>query len=161
MSAATSKTCENHARISPSERKKRKMPNRSIFLIDDDKSWNFLHETTIVRAGIRLDVCTFENPSVALAMLGDMAATDFRVIPEVIFLDINMPVLDGWDFLDEYGKLPRYVQDACRVFVVSSSVNDSDLAKAGTYPSVAGFISKPLEVKVLHEIFNFQTKLVA
>lgn len=138
-----------------------KMQKRTIFLIDDDKSWNFLHETAIKRVGFGMDIRSFEYPSAALTLLGDMAATDIKSLPEAIFLDINMPVLDGWDFLDEYEKLPGYVLNKCKVFVVSSSVKTSDRAKAGTYPSVAGFVSKPLEDEVLHKIFDFQTKQMA
>ena len=68
-------------------------------------------------------------------------------MPDVIFLDINMPIWDGWDFLDEIIKLE--LQHLFEIYMVSSSTNPYDKEKAESYPMIKGFLTKPLEIEAL------------
>jgi response regulator of citrate/malate metabolism len=68
----------------------------------------------------------------------------------MIFLDINMPKMNGWDFLDAY----QQVEDKVKVYMLSSSINSKDIQKSETYEVVNGFICKPLVVEKLSEILK-------
>lgn len=72
-----------------------------------------------------------------------------EAFPEIILLDINMPVMNGWEFLD---ALSQEATATFRLYVVSSSVNPEDIRRAESYPIVSGFISKPLPPEALDEI---------
>ena len=71
-------------------------------------------------------------------------------LPEVIFLDLNMPIMDGWEFLDEFGKLSE--EKDIRIYILSSSVDSRDMERAKKYGMVNGFIAKPLTDAKIKEL---------
>ena len=73
-------------------------------------------------------------------------------IPDIIFLDINMPIVDGFVFLYEYEKFSNSVKDKCRVIILSSSDNKRDIDKIINNDFVIKFVTKPLTEKTLEEI---------
>ena len=115
-----------------------------IFLVDDDEIQNLINSKVISIVNPGLTVRPFNGGEKALDALG----VEDR-LPKLIFLDINMPKMNGWDFLDEYSK--TY---SVPVYMLSSSINSKDREKSETYPVVKGFISKPLVVERLAEILN-------
>jgi CheY-like chemotaxis protein len=92
-------------------------------------------------------ILTFEIPTDALNFL----CTNEEV-PEVIFLDLNMPVLNGFELLDELIKLPKERLNAMQVVVLTSSSSSADREKAFKYPCVVDYISKPLSLTNLAEL---------
>lgn len=74
------------------------------------------------------------------------------LLPDVIFLDINMPVMNGFAFLDEFDNCPQAVKEKCRIVMLSSSLDPNDFRKATDSPYVVEFISKPLHMLGLHEL---------
>jgi CheY-like chemotaxis protein len=74
----------------------------------------------------------------------------------MILLDVNMPQMNGWDFLEEYEKLPLQAIAKTKVYIVSSSINNRDIEKSKTYKTVSGFISKPLDTEKMNEILKPQ-----
>ena len=115
----------------------------TIWLIDDDPLTNMIHETLLDHYNSALQVRTFTFAGDALEALSSEEET-----PDLIFLDINMPEIDGWQFLDSYEKL----KVDSRLIMVSSSIYSEDINRAKSYSSVEQFISKPLTLEHLGDI---------
>ena len=124
-----------------------------IFLIDDDSLVNFLNKEIIKESFPQKNVTAFENASDAINALKELATNPEKSIPQVILLDINMPIMDGWDFLDQFKDLSKEILASCRVIMHTSSIDPRDIEKAKTYTMVTDFISKPLTEQFLRQIF--------
>ncbi len=122
-----------------------------ICLIDDDTICNFLHEQIIKDSGLAEGITVFDKPAVAIRHLRQLAESNPQMFPDVIFLDLCMPFMNGWDCLEELKTFPE-VFKTCRVFILSSSIDPNDQEKANGYSIVAGFIPKPLKAGILAEI---------
>ena len=116
-------------------------------LIDDESINNFISTKIIERFNPMYQVIAFTRVQDALDHL---RKGDF---PDLILLDINMPGLNGWDFLDHYSRFPASQQKKSPIVMLTSSVNKQDLQKSRSYPCVADFISKPLTVEDLEQMF--------
>lgn len=122
--------------------------NKKLLLIDDDPVTNIINKR-IINRHLSLQVIVFTDAHEALDQLKEWSATRWQEFPDIIFLDINMPQIDGWDFLNEFEKLPAHVQQKCRIIVLTSSIDFSDIKRSKTYSSVTDFISKPLTLDKL------------
>lgn len=122
-----------------------------VLLVDDDPGTNFLHNIVLRDCGCVEQVETCTNGKKALDYLIESADSN-KGIPEIILLDINMPVMDGWEFLDEYEKLPDHIKQSCIVIMLTTSINPDDEQKALANKYVAGFRHKPLTVQMLQEL---------
>lgn len=116
---------------------------KQIILIDDDPIANMISKKIIERS-FTDSVIAFSNARDALDQFKEWWSCEGPESPVVIFLDINMPQMDGWQFLEEFGRMPRHVIDNCLVAMLTSSIDLKDIEKAKTYKSVREFISKPL-----------------
>lgn len=117
-----------------------------ILLIDDDTPTNFLHSMIIKRAGIDTRVQTHTSAIDALAYLtstGPYEGTQM-IQPGIIFLDINMPAMNGWEFLDEYAKLGDNQKAKMTIIMLTTSLNPSDRERAEGYAEVINYLNKPL-----------------
>ena len=119
----------------------------TILLIDDDKNDNFYHEREIIKANPGLSVITKTSGMEALEYLKSNQNK-----PDLIFLDINMPIWDGWAFLLEYSQLDKEVQDGIIIMVLTSSRNPTDELRAKAWGFVSGFIIKPLSKEIMANI---------
>jgi len=75
-------------------------------------------------------------------------------IPEIIFLDLNMPVMDGWEFLERFTKIRNRLDKKITLYVVSSSINPTDMDRAKSLEHVTDYLIKPIKIKELEDIFN-------
>lgn len=121
-----------------------------ILLIDDDDVFNFVHKRIIERIEMGVEVVVMDSCRLAL----DYLSTSNLVMPDFIFLDINMPEMNGFDFLDAASSLPDEVQSEMRVVFVTSSLNEADVTKAQSYPMVIGFQDKPLNAEVITKLLK-------
>ena len=115
----------------------------NIFLIDDDKLFLFLTRKTILATKKEVNLKEFTDAHVALNYLKEIVNNN-ELWPDIIFLDISMPIMDGWDFLDEYMKLDTNIVNKPRIYIFSSSISPHDIDRAKSIGVVTDFIIKPL-----------------
>jgi len=127
--------------------------NKHILLIDDDAVSNMIN-TKIIKMNFDFTVSAFTNAKVALDQLSRWTESSREESPDAIFLDINMPIMDGWEFLDEFQKLPANLLSMCKVHLLTSSIDQEDIEKSKTYQIVCEFISKPLTSEKLKSLIQ-------
>jgi len=122
----------------------------TVLAVDDDHTFNFLTEEIFQEAGIRCDLVFKPMVQEALDYLTDTQ----NPIPELILLDINMPVLSGWDFLDVYRERSDNTRAKSLIVMLSTSVYEEDKQKAMTFPNVVEYVEKPLTGPLLERIMK-------
>ena len=125
-----------------------------ILLIDDDPIINMINDKIITRTLPAARVSAYTHAGLALDRLKHWAESDPTQLPDLIFLDINMPEIDGWEFLDEFVALPQTVQQKTLVVMLTSSIDISDIARSRTYKPVRDFLSKPLSSDNLNTLIS-------
>lgn len=128
----------------------------SVLLVDDDEINNFISIKLIKKALLNTEIMACLNGKFAIEQLSEIQRKDPAKLPDYILLDINMPIMNGWEFLDEYKRLNLDPLGKSKIFIISSSVFSNDINKARSYPLVKDFISKPLNVEKIKELFEVQ-----
>ncbi|QJD95306.1 response regulator [Mucilaginibacter robiniae] len=131
----------------------------SILLIDDDEINNFISIKLIKKALAHTEINACLDGSYAIEQLLDVQRNNPDNLPDYILLDINMPIMNGWEFLDEYKRLGIDPLGKSKIFIISSSVFSNDINKAKSYPLVKDFISKPLNVDKIKELFILEDQV--
>jgi len=114
-----------------------------IYLIDDEDTFNFLNKTVVKMAIPKAEISVFSNGQDGLNALKKTEDA-----PDLIFLDMYMPVLNGWDFLAEFEKL----ECPSKIAMLTASIDPSEKAKALSYSKVLGVFSKPLTPELVQEL---------
>jgi len=114
-----------------------------VMLVDDSTIDNFVNKKIIERYAFSASVLTFTKARQALRYLLKLNQSGEEV-PEVLFLDLNMPEIDGFEFLETFSLLPERIKKAIRVVVLTSSINPSDVTICSKYDFVITFLHKPL-----------------
>jgi len=113
-----------------------------ILLIDDDEPTNFLNKLTLEQAGCARQIRVAPSGQAALDYLRGNQTEFLR--PDLIFLDINMPAMDGWEFLEKYRELPQEKKEDTVLIMLTTSLNPDDEKRTLAIPEVSGFEHKPL-----------------
>jgi CheY-like chemotaxis protein len=117
-----------------------------VLLIDDDEDDNFFHHKVVKEAGITEHIKIVENGFEAIEFLRQQ-----KQVPELIFLDINMPKMNGWEFLEKLNSL-SHLDRSGTIIMLTTSLNPADKEKSESIPQISDFKSKPLTAKMLSEI---------
>jgi CheY-like chemotaxis protein len=125
---------------------------KSVLLVDDDKTFNFINTRLLELTGMAGDVRTAWNGQQALDLLSEYFQLA-KAFPDIILLDLNMPVMDGFEFLAAFRKLSRSARKHVTVVVLSSSSNPKDLEKANQL-GAHRYLPKPLAQEALLEIMS-------
>ncbi|WP_373057814.1 response regulator [Zunongwangia sp. H14] len=124
------------------------MGKRSICVIDDDEIYQMIMHKVIGRVGFFDEKKRYCSAVSALQDFQDLE----KPLPDVILLDINMPEVDGWQFIENMRKLRPGFTEETRIYLVTSSIAHSDIEKTRTYQEIHEFVSKPVSMAKLKEI---------
>lgn len=125
---------------------------KRVLLIDDDKICNFITEATLNRLGIAREITAALNGKEALQLINDYF-TGSRTIPDIILLDLNMPIMDGFQFLEAFKKLENPKKEKVLIIVLTSSENPDDIVKVKKL-GIDHFMTKPLNEEKLIAILK-------
>lgn len=128
-------------------------PIRCILLVDDDPDDNYLHQLVITDSGQCEEVRVAESGFQALDYLTQTDRPDY-VRPDVILLDINMPGMNGFEFLERYHQLPDSLKSRLVLLMLTTSLNPSDRQRADGAADVTGYQNKPLTLAMLQQIID-------
>lgn len=128
-------------------------PHQKICIIDDDEIYIFLMKKSFTALGINQEIISFLNGADALEELLQLKNNQ-EELPGIILLDINMPIMDGWEFLNEFRKIQSENSTKIPIYIVSSSIANEDIEKSKSYPEIIDYLSKPLELETLVSIIN-------
>ena len=126
---------------------------KCILLVDDDEANNFLHQDVLQDVGISRNIQVAETAKEALQLLINPRLKECKN-PDIIFLDLNMPGMTGWDFIDQYVQMKDMISTSSLIFILTTSSNPDDRKKAEGIKEISGFLSKPLTEEMVMGIFN-------
>ena len=132
------------------------MNNSARFIvIDDDPLNNTICRLTIKKALGGVDVKTFTDATQGLQYIDqEYSNPDATDSSTVLFLDINMPIMNGWEFLEKYECLNHTVKNSIKVYILSSSVDDRDIEKAQSNKNIVNYLAKPITKETILVISN-------
>lgn len=120
------------------------MNNRiCVALVDDDRIYQFTTERLLQRLGIDIDFLWFKDGEEALVYI-KTHKLDADALPDILIVDINMPFMDGWQFLDAFKELKPLFAKPIDIYMVSSSIDDRDMHRARSIAEVRDYVEKPI-----------------
>ena len=124
----------------------------TILCVDDDPITLMLCKMVINKASFSNEIVTAKNGEEALNYFKTFNTNSEIKKPQLIFLDLNMPVMGGWEFLDAFSTADYSDHNTTKVIILSSTIDPEDLEKAKKYPMVLDFLSKPISKEMLEYV---------
>lgn len=126
---------------------------KSLIFVDDDPAANYIHNLVLKKLNLHIEPEFFLSANDVLTYLSKIDDSE-KIHPEIIFVDINMPVMDGWDFVREYTD--TFFKPGKKQFIImfSSLITPDDVRKAGEYEAVFDLVEKPLSVTLLTGVLD-------
>lgn len=131
--------------------------NCKICFIDDDPIYKIFMKRVIEMNNLvpKINVTSFDDGDQAYNFINKNKQNP-EELPDVILLDINMPVMDGFQFMEEYSKIKPKINKKITVFMVTSSIDPSDMKRSKKFPEISDYITKPVPLgKLKHIIGSF------
>ncbi|MNK27902.1 Chemotaxis protein CheY [compost metagenome] len=123
----------------------------NLLVIDDDDINIFIISKIVEKTGYDVEICAKHNGQLAIDYIKGLLSEN-QNLPDLVLIDINMPILNGWEFIEAFEALDLKADND--MYMLSSSVYENDIEKAKSYKSVKGFISKPLSIDRLKELLE-------
>ncbi|MFC5044901.1 two-component system response regulator [Aquimarina hainanensis] len=121
---------------------------KRFLLVDDSKATNFFNKTVIERSGVPAEILIAENGEEALNVVTSEQS------PDIIFLDINMPVMNGWNFISEYQQLENKYKKGIIILMLGTTLSIEDEEKANNTPEIKEFREKMLTKEIVEDIVS-------
>ena len=126
---------------------------KDVFVVDDDKVYHFILKKLFIKNNLNISPSFYLNGLEAIEVIKSKINSGTN-LPDLILLDINMPIMDGWQFLDEFKKNDKCTTEKTTIYLVSSSDSVSDLNKAKEYQDqIKDYFFKPMTAEDLFKIF--------
>jgi CheY-like chemotaxis protein len=129
------------------------MEKKNWAIVDDDKVFHLTTQLLIEEKELKDNVLIFHNGKEAIEYIRSNKNSS-QQLPDVILLDLYMPVMDGWDFLEEYLPLRNELGKDISIYVVSSSIDQDDLKRAYAISEIKNYFIKPLRLTELDKILS-------
>lgn len=142
-----------HLNYTSKKTKKEMKKIDSICVIDDDPIFIYGTKRIMNEVGFSDNILIYNNGQDAIDGLTAMA-NDNKNLPSVIFLDLNMPIMNGWEFLEDFAKILDQNRDKVTVYILSSSVDPRDLERIKHYSIVKNYILKPISPDDLKNVLK-------
>jgi CheY-like chemotaxis protein len=127
----------------------------TICVIDDNDVYQFVMKNSISKLNPNIKILAYLNGEEGIESIKAMIAKN-EPLPDVILLDINMPIMDGWEFMNEFIKIKFQIPQVMPIYLTTSSLDASDIDKAKRYEDITGFLSKPIDRHTLLKITQQQ-----
>ena len=128
--------------------------NTNILVIDDEYISAFICEKFIKKLRRESEITTCLNGKNAIDKLVEIKNQDTNLLPDYIFLDLTMPILDGWEFLKLYSDLNIDPFGKCKIYILTCSLYQNDIIKSASYNIISDYIIKPLDLDKLKKVFK-------
>ncbi|GAB3162858.1 response regulator [Telluribacter humicola] len=128
-----------------------------VLYIDDDPTASLIFRLASKKAGYSKEVITAGNGLQALDYYEQLLTKKQTQDPQVVFLDLDMPMMGGWEFLEEFMQNYYSSFKSTRFYIISSSINPQDRIRAKQYPPVLDFVAKPITSILLRELDPFNS----
>jgi two-component system, chemotaxis family, chemotaxis protein CheY len=124
-----------------------------VLVIDDDPIFQYIAEKIFKKTNLFEETACFLDANSALEYLVQNKDNP-AVLPDIILLDIYMPALNGWEFINRYEQISDSLGKRIPIYILTSSVDPKEIARSKSHPSVKKFTSKPMTFEFIHDLYN-------
>ena len=133
--------------------KKPKSKYETAMLIDDSEIDNFINLKMLEGCNFAERIYIHTNGKSAIEVLKNVERMgEISLFPDIIFLDLNMPIMDGYQFADEFEKISPTIRNKTKIIILTTSLNPSDMERANKYKQIVKYINKPLTCELLQSL---------
>ena len=125
-----------------------------FIIIDDDRYNNIICNAVLKKRPFAATISLFESADEGMSYIQQNYSEKQDELKTVLLLDINMPLKNGWEFMNDFEMLDATIREQFRVFMLSSSIDENDFSRASQNPNVQNYIVKPLTVEKISNLFS-------